>query len=99
MKEQIRGFPTVDVDPDAVQCGNDVATVFENLADYIEQSNNPGVFVEAFLRGASGDLFGPTLNALDANSAMSQQLKQVQTEVDNARAILSSRYGVEFPRI
>jgi len=96
--EQIRVLGTVDVDTDAVRCGNDVATLFVNVADNIEHSNSPDMWVEAFLRGLSGDLFGPTLDSLDANSAISQQAKQVQTEVENARAILSSRYRVEFPR-
>lgn len=96
---QIRALPTVDVDPDAVQCGNDAATVLGNLADFIEQSNNPGVVVEAFLRGAAGDPFGTAAEVLDAQSLLSQQLKQVQTELDNARAVLSSRYGIEFPAL
>jgi hypothetical protein len=96
---QIRGLPTADVDPDAVQCGNDAAVVLNNLADFVEQSNNPGVLVEAFLRGAAGDPFGATADMLDAQSAVSQQLKQVQAELDNARAVLSSRYGVEFPAL
>lgn len=94
---QVRALPTADADPDAVQCGNDVATVLVNLADVIEQSNNPGTLVEAFLRGAAGDPFGTTADLLDAQSAISQQLKQVQAELDNARSILSSRYKVEFP--
>ena len=94
---QIRDLATADVDPDAVQCGNDVATVLGNVADFIEQSNNPALLVEAFVRGAAGDPFGTTAEALDAQSAVGQQVKQVQTELANARAILSSRYGVEFP--
>lgn len=94
---QIRALPASDVDPDAVQCGNDTATVMGNLGDFIEQSNSPGMLVEAFLRGAAGDPFGKTAEVLDSQSAISQQVKQVQAEVDNTRATLSSRYGVEFP--
>ena len=96
---QIRSLPAVDVDPDAIQCGNDVATVLGNLADFTEQSNNPGLLVESFLRGMAGDPLGTLAEQLNAQSALGQQLKQVQTELDNARAILSSRYGVEFPRL
>ena len=96
---QIRALPAVDVDPDAVQCANDVAVVLGNLADFIERSNNPDVLVESFFRGMAGDPFGTMTEALDAQSALGQQLKQVQNELDNTRAILSSRHGVEFPRL
>lgn len=96
---QIRTLGAVDVDPNAVQCGNDVATVLGNIADFSEQSNNPGVLIESFLRGLAGDPFGKTAELLEAQSALAQQLKQVHTEVDNTRAILSSRYGIEFPSL
>ena len=96
---RLRALPAADVDPVAVQCGNDMATALGNLADFIEQSNNPGLLVEAFVRGAAGDPLGTTADVLDAQSAISQQVKQVQAEVDNARAVLSSRYGVEFPSL
>lgn len=94
---QIRSLPTAGVDPEAVQCGVDVATVLTNLADFTERSNSPAIFVEAILRGAAGDLFGPTAEMLDMQSGMQQQLQYVQTELDNTRAMLSSRYGIEFP--
>jgi len=94
---QIRALPASNVDPDAVQCAISAATVLGNLADHIEQTNNPAIFVQAIIRGAAGDLFGPMADALDADSAMAQQLQQVEAMLANARAVLSSRYGVEFP--
>jgi hypothetical protein len=36
---------------------------------------------------------------LEAQSALQGKCRQVQTRLDNTRAILSSRYGVEFPPI
>lgn len=96
---KIRALPTSDVDQDAVQCGIDAATVFANLAGYIDHENDPARLVEAFLRGAAGDPFGPAADSLSTHSALGQQLQQIAIEFDNARAILSSRYGVEFPSI
>lgn len=95
--QSIRALPTADVDPDAVRLGNDLATLWSNLADVLEENNDPGKIVEAMLRGAGGDIFGPALEALDEQSAITQQIRAVQNEFANARAILSSRYGVEFP--
>lgn len=96
---KIRVLPTSDVDQDAVQCGVDAATVLANLAGYIDHANDPARLVEAFLRGAAGDPFGSAAESLSTHSALGQQIQQLDTEFDNARAILSSRYGVEFPSI
>jgi hypothetical protein len=96
---QIRVLPTVNVDPDAVQCGNDVATVLNNFADYHGGGDDPAVLVGAALRGMNLGFFGALQEVLDTQSAMRQQSSQVQNELDNARAILSARYGVEFPRL
>ena len=99
MAAKIRALPTSEVDPEAVQCGIDAAMAVKNLADVVEANNSPAVYVEAFLRGLGGDFFGQAAEMLDTQSALQGQFQQVQTELDNARAILSSRYGVEFPPI
>jgi uncharacterized OB-fold protein len=94
---QIRGLSTVSVDPDAVQCGNDVATALDALAEY--GRDDADALISAALRGMNVGFFGALQEASEQQSAMQQQFRQVQTELDNARAILSSRYGVEFPRL
>jgi hypothetical protein len=99
MAAQIRAIPTSAVDPDAVQCGLDVACALNDVADQVEANNSPAVLVEAFLRGLVGDPFGKGAEMLDAQSALQGKCRQVQTNLDNTRAILSSRYGVEFPPI
>jgi hypothetical protein len=99
MAARIRALPTSGVDPDAVQCGLDVATVLDNMADFVAQSNSPAILVEAYLRGAAGDPFGTAAEILDARSNLQRQLQQVQSELDSARAVLSSRYGIEFPAL
>jgi hypothetical protein len=99
MAAQIRDVPSSDVDPDAVQCGIDVACALKDVADQVEANNSPAVLVEAFLRGLGGDPFGKGAEMIEAQSALQDQCRQVQTRLDNTRAILSSRYGVEFPPI
>jgi hypothetical protein len=99
MAAQIRAIPTSDVDPDAVQCGLDAACALKDVADQVEANNSPAVLVEAFLRGLGGDPFGKGAEMLEAQSALQGQCRRVQTRLDNTRAILSSRYGVEFPPI
>jgi hypothetical protein len=99
MAAQIRAIPTSAVDPDAVQCGLDVACALKDVADQVEANNSPAVLVEAFFRGLVGDPFGKGAEMLEAQSALQGRCQQVQTNLDNTRAILSSRYGVEFPPI
>lgn len=99
MAAQIRDVPTSDVDPDAVQCGIDVACALKDVADQVEANNSPAVLVEAFLRGLGGDPFGKGAEMLEAQSALQGKCRRVQTRLNNTRAILSSRYGVEFPPI
>jgi hypothetical protein len=99
MAAQVRAIPTSEVDPDAVQCGLDVACALKDFADLVEANNSPVVLVEAFLRGLGGDPLGKGAEMLEAQSALQGQCQQVQTRLDNTRAILSSRYGVEFPPI
>ncbi len=55
--------------------------------------------MQAFIRGANGDPFGASLDGLNANAAVSQRSKLVREKLKQTRAILSSRYGREFPSI
>ena len=93
----IYSLPAQSVDQEAVQCVHEVATVLGYLADFIERSNSPDLLVEAFLRGAAGDLLGPTIEHMESQKIVLQQVQYVTGESQRVRAILSARYGAEFP--
>lgn len=94
---RIAALPTADVDPDAVQCGVDFAIVLQNMADHIQRSNDPTMLIESFIRGAAGDPFGTSAELMEAQSDIVKQLQHVREQAVRTRAVLSSRYGVEFP--
>ena len=96
---RLRALPTAGVDADAVKCGLNVATLFGNMADTAARGNSPALMIESFFLGMTGDPFGTTVESLEANTAVEREFKQVQQELANTRAILSSRYGIEFPAL
>jgi hypothetical protein len=70
----------------------------------VESDNDPsekvGQFLRGFYGGWSGD-FQPLVHELenknDAHKALVSQAKIAQQQMTQTRAMLSSRYGTEFP--
>lgn len=99
MAYEIDQLPATNIDPDAIRSGLALRTWLVALASETERRNSPGALVGAFIRGYQGDVFGPFLDESAATTALGQSLRDVQNQLVSARAILSSRYGAEFPRI
>jgi hypothetical protein len=97
--ESIEALPTAGVDQDAVTAGLALAALFKAKADVDETISSPAFLMQAFIRGANGDPFGASLDGLNANNAVNQRSKLVREKMRQTRAILSSRYGREFPPI
>jgi hypothetical protein len=74
-----------------------VATLCEQKANFIENSNNPAVLVEAFLRGADGDPFGLAVEQARAVRQLQANYESVRQEGFRLRAALTAHYGIEFP--
>ncbi len=95
----IDALPTAGVDQDATKACLSVAALFSAKADVSETINSPTFFMEAFIRGAAGDPFGASLDGMNADNAVNRRYRDVQEQVIQTRAILSSRYGREFPAL
>jgi hypothetical protein len=95
----IDALPTAGVDQDAIKACLSVAALFRAKADVSETINSPTFFMEAFIRGAAGDPFGASLDGMNADNAVNRRYRDVQEQVIQTRAILSSRYGREFPAL
>lgn len=96
---EIDRLPATNIDPDAIRSGLALRTWLVALASETERRNSPGALVGAFIRGYQGDVFGPFLEESATTTALGQSLRDVQNQLVSTRAILSSRYGAEFPRI
>lgn len=95
----IRGLPTLGVDLDAVACAEDWTNTFERTIDFIEEGQSAGKLVEAMVRGFFGDLFGTAREYLEEQKEVGKHFKASNEKCRKARAILTDRYGMEFPKI
>jgi hypothetical protein len=102
----IERLPTAGTDPDAVRWALELASVLRECAVTIESQNDPSNqaddVVRGFYAGWSGD-FQPLMREWESRSekskAVAGHFKAVQQHAVETRALLSSRYGVEFPRL
>lgn len=97
ISQWIRDLPVLDVDPDVVGWANDVATVAEQKANLIDNSNDPVLLLEAFIRGADGDAFSVSRELLAASRQWNSNYEAVRREGFRLRAVLTARYRLEFP--
>jgi hypothetical protein len=102
----LRVLQTAGVEPDAINCALRAAALLKECADLVESENDPSVkageFLTGFYGGWTGD-FQPLMHEVegrnDSHKALFSHLKNVQQQAIQTRAILSSRYGVEFPAL
>jgi hypothetical protein len=97
--DSLERLPTVGVDTDAVSCGLEVAKLLREIAAIGERGNDPSLLIEALVRGASGDPYGTSLEIMQSQRAIRERVQAVQQYAAETRAILSARYGVEFPAL
>jgi GYF domain 2 len=100
----VEGLPTAGVDPEAINAALAFAAVLTECADLVDSENNPSdqasEFVAGFYGGWSGD-FQPLVHRLEskteAHKTVASHIRGVHDQAIKTRAILSSRYGIEFP--
>jgi len=93
----IEQLPVVDVDPDAVQCALAVSSTLRTLAQRAERNNDPSILIETVVRGIGGDPFGKGLELMQEGREAQQMLNKLQSDIATTRAVLSQRFGLEFP--
>ncbi len=102
----VESLPTAGVDPDAVNCALGFTALLKECADLVQSENDPSAtadqMLSAFYGGWSGD-FQPLVRDLEsrneAHRALAAHVKNAEQQLIQTRAILSSRYGVEFPSL
>lgn len=98
MKE-IRDLPTLGVDLDAVDCAEDWTNTFEKPIAFIEEGQSAGRLVEAVVRGFFGDLLGTAREVAEEAKSIGKHFKASNEKCRKVRAVLTDRYGMEFPKI
>lgn len=93
----IRQNPSLGIDPDLVAWALRMADLLEQRAALIEQSRNPALLAEAFMRGWSGDPFGVAVELNQAERGWIAAIQAHKQEWNRLRATLTQRYGVQFP--
>lgn len=96
---RVEFLPANGVDSEAIAFGVDLATTIRELAQAIRRANDPTIFLAAFLRGASGDVWGPALDELRLSADLRQRWEAVKQRAETLRTGLSQRHGCEFPAL
>lgn len=97
MVSQIEGLPVVNVDSDVVVFAYELSALLRAAVENARRQGEITHFVETLLRGISGDFFGPLNDQLQTNNALQSQLQALEQHEKRLRAVLSQRYGFEFP--
>lgn len=92
-------IPTAGVDIEAVQCGNSLREWLMMVVAEAERRNSAEFAVETFARGFQGDFAGPVSEYTRTNSRIKAFGNETLSRLVSTRALLSARYGVEFPLI
>lgn len=93
----IRQNPTLGVDVELTTWAQRMATALEQRANLIENSRNPNLLAEAFLRGTQGDPFGVAIELNQAERLWLTDFQSLTREQGQLRVRLTARYRVEFP--
>lgn len=87
------------VDEDAIGAAHDLSAVLTKMAKYATENDGIGRGGEAFLRGLFGDPLGVALEVAAEQRALKMSFDEVTAKLQRNRALLSSRYDLEFPKL
>jgi len=96
---RIETLPVVNVDANLVEFALELSSLMRESAEIARRLNDPSTFVALMIRGASGDVFGPANEHFREQNALTQKWNAMQAWATRIRAVLSQRYGAEFPPI
>jgi hypothetical protein len=95
----IADLPTLGVDSVAVDCGVDLIRLLNNTSMHVKKYSDPDKLLEAFMRGITGDITGVGRERREEFDSLMKQGERAQDRFNKARAALTARYEIEFPRI
>lgn len=96
---RLESLPAVNVDTDLVQFVLSLAALLRESSLHAQRQSDPNLFFEAVMRGANGDPFGTYNDQLRDQKALLQRWAEMESYSARLRAVLSQRYGAEFPAI
>jgi hypothetical protein len=99
VSKEIADLPTLGVDEDAVDCGNDLSQHLGQVANFLKNSQSGDRALEAIIRGVAGDLFGVAIEVAKEQRDLANRTQQVDEKMQRARAKLTARYEMEFSKI
>lgn len=94
---RVEGLPVVNVDSDLVAFAYDFSALLRAVMENGRRQGDVTYFVECFLRGFSGDFLGPLNDQVQTTNSLQSQLQALDQHEKRLRAVLSQRYGFEFP--
>lgn len=97
--ERIESLPVLNVDPELVAYSLQLTELMQQVVQVGRRQSDPSFLIESFVRGAMGDPFGTARDQLGASKVVQDRGMQLQHRGTQLRAILSQRYGVEFPAL
>lgn len=93
----IQQLPTLGVDDEAVDYAQTVTETCDQIADLAESNSSIGKMAEHFLRGLNGDVISSFQEVNAQSEQVTQWIRNAGNKGNRVRALLTSRYGVEFP--
>lgn len=96
---RIERLPTVNVDTDLVQFVLSLSALMRESSLFARRQSDPNQFFEAILRGANGDPLGTYNDQRRDQNTFLQRWAEMESYAARLRAVLSQRYGAEFPAI
>lgn len=94
---ELRTTPARGVDTDAVNKWLALVTTVDSLLANQRREDNGDLAVEAFVRGLTGDPFGTARDAQLLKKVGMDAFEKSFLELKNAAALLTAKYGTEFP--
>lgn len=94
--DALRRIPTLNVDLAAVEMMIELSTFYDQLAGAFERAGSVSTYVDAFLRGMSGDIAGPGRELSQEQKVLQDEATRIEGRLAYVRAALTSYYGVDF---
>ena len=95
--DSLESMPAIGVDPDVIDVVFATTQWMRKASKLMQRSNDPSLYLEAFLRGAAGDPLGPTLEMNQARQALLDEIERVTIQTRRVQALISSRYEISLP--
>ena len=97
--EQLESLSTIGVDVDAVELVFELTSALRLVAAQIKKDQDLSGFVEAFLRGLSGDPLGAVIDDFQMRKVIADEINKVNVNYKRVIAVLEARYSMSFSNL